>query len=221
MALGRSSVVGLDPETGRRRWAVPRAAGPSVPPAIDRSSRGGLAVFTQGTTPRDAGVGAVSLHSGRRLWTLRLTQPATGGPTVSGDTVFVGTIGGLVYAIDASSGRVAWRRAVSGEVAGAPAVSEGRVVVVAEDTAGAKATVQALDQRNGRPVWSFASSLTSLRASTPTIAGGVVYVGLGDLTVRALRLATGAVVWTHRVRSVFSPFVSPQCLLLSALVLRR
>jgi alcohol dehydrogenase (cytochrome c) len=108
----KSNVFALDLETGRLRWH--RAFGDTNP------GPNGLAVAGRrvyGAT--DTTVFALSITSGRLLWTQRLvTQTAPFvdvAPQVANGVVYASTIGlppdgrGVLYAIDGRTGKVRWR----------------------------------------------------------------------------------------------------------------
>jgi outer membrane protein assembly factor BamB len=82
-------------------------------------------------------------------------------PTVAGGCVFTGTDLGNVYALNADTGDVVWTRNVAESggsnfaegsgIVGAPAISEGRVIVPA--TAPTGGVLTALDQVTGAVIW--------------------------------------------------------------------
>ena len=50
-----------------------------------------------------------------------------------GDGLIVGTVGGLLYGVDESSGEVNWKLSVEGPVSAVTAVDESSVLVATED----------------------------------------------------------------------------------------
>jgi outer membrane protein assembly factor BamB len=203
VAVGRTGVVGLDVASGRVRWTAPRSTGPLVPPAVDPSvGVGGIVVVIEGQGGHSS-ITALDLSSRRKLWGLALTRPAYGAPTIEGGRVFIGTRDDTVIALEAASGHVAWRARLRGVVDTSPAVDGGRVFAVAEDVASGTARLYALDESSGGVQWSFAPRPFAAHASSPTVAGGLVYVGFGDLQVRAFDERTGALTWSQPVRGDF------------------
>lgn len=92
---------------------------------------------------------------------------------VHGDTVFVGSDDGHVYALDLNTGTQKWRARVGGYVrAGAAIGLDGRVVV---GTFGPTPRVVALDPRTGAIVWSVA-----VTGGPPTAEWGVASSALVD-----------------------------------------
>jgi outer membrane protein assembly factor BamB len=76
----------------------------------------------------------VRVESGRTVWKTRLKTTVSGGVGASADLVVVGTPKGEVIALDAASGEIKWRVAISAEVLAPPAVSDGIIVVRAADS---------------------------------------------------------------------------------------
>lgn len=91
--------------------------------------------------------------------------------------------------------RQAWARALGGHArGGSPAIADGIVVVPVLDLAdGTRGGVVAFDAVTGATRWEHRTGASV--HGTPAIADGLVVVGAHDGTVRALDLATGAVVW--------------------------
>jgi outer membrane protein assembly factor BamB len=128
---------------------------------------------------------------------------------VAGGLALVGTGNGSVYAVQVSSGTLAWRVTTAAAIDGSPAVDGPRVFVVSESSSTGRATVSALDAATGRRLWTYQPSRLALHSSSPTAAGGKVYVAFGDLVVRALDQTGGTVVWAQQVRGDFSAASTP------------
>lgn len=190
VVVGDRSVVALDAVTGDVRWEASRSGGPAGPAAV----AGDLVIHGSGEGFAASVVGR-ALADGRERWRFRTGAAALGGLTADGDRVYVGTRAGEVVALRLTDGDAAWRFRTSGRVETAPAVAEGRVVVVAENFRSGEASVVALEAETGRRAWTFSPEGPSVGASSAAIAGGEVFVGLGDGQVHALDLRTGAERW--------------------------
>ena len=122
----------------------------------------------------------------------------SGGPTVEGDLVVVGTLEGGVQAFSAKDGADLWNAQLSSEVISAPAIGGGLVAVRSND-----GRVFGLDARDGKRLWVFdraAVPLLSLRGnSAPRIDNGVVYVGEDNGKVVAIRANDGIELWEQQV----------------------
>jgi outer membrane protein assembly factor BamB len=210
VSTGRTSVVGFDPASGEILWEVDRAEGLAIPPALDRSAgTDGILVFIEGSGPRDSRLVAIELPTQSRLWEVDLGAQARGAPSIEGGRVFVGTRDQVVFAVDVESGSVLWTARTQGIVSTAPAVAGGTVFVVAEDERSGRSRLHALDAATGRARWGFSPPGVSVGVSSATVAGGMVYVGFGDFTLRGLDADTGRLTWTTQVRGPFSPHSAP------------
>jgi glucose dehydrogenase len=140
----------------------------------------------------------------RRRWRFRLTELTTfsgvtsATPLVVGGRVYVETLRSNVYALDAATGKLLWKR-VFERIVGGPngLASAGDRLYGATDVA-----AFALDRATGRVLWRHA--ITDRRRpvnSAPLVAGGLVVVGTtaprpgGKGSVVALSAANGAVRW--------------------------
>jgi len=122
----------------------------------------------------------------------------SGGPTVAGDLVVVGTLEGKVYGLAASDGTERWNAQLSSEVISPPAIGGGLVAARTND-----GRVFGLDERDGKRLWVFDHAnvpILSLRGnSAPVIDSGVVYVGEDNGKVIALRATDGGEMWEQQI----------------------
>jgi outer membrane protein assembly factor BamB len=159
----------------------------------------------------DGTIEALDAATGRTLWSKHIgqrhgwilhhgknSQRWTGGPTVDGSLLVVGSLEGEVQALDAGSGAERWHAQVSSEVVAPPAIADGVVVARTND-----GRIYGLDATDGSRKWVYdrvTVPVLSLRGSAaPRIANGVVYAGQDNGKVVALRLADGATVWEQTV----------------------
>ena len=207
VATGKARVVGLDPVTGRVLWTVARADGPLGTPAIDPSvGTHGVVVFVEGDEAAKSAVAALDPSTRERLWTTPVSDVVIGSPTIDAGTVFLGARDRSVYAIDALSGKIRWKRITSGSVNTAPAVAGGRVFVTSLDQQTGRPRLAALDVSTGLSRWSYSPSRPAPGAvSAVTVGGDQVFAGFNDQSVRAFSLSTGRLLWTEPVRASFSP----------------
>jgi outer membrane protein assembly factor BamB len=135
---------------------------------------------------RDGHVLAVDHATGGTRW----TSPAssTVRPASSGRHL-VGADGVTAWAIDAESGREAWRRDLGSGAAAVPAISPAGAVFLTE-----QGDLVLLAWVDGREVW---RARMPAQVSAPVVAGpDHVWVGLDDGQVLAIRLTDGATAWT-------------------------
>lgn len=166
----------------------------------------------RGTVMRSSAV--PHLH---RIWRFVLPEgPTFSGviaatPLVLGGSVYLQSLRSNVYALNARTGKLEWRRrfdSVSGGPNGLTA-GYGRLYGT---TASA---VFALDRRTGRVLWTHRVVRTSERLDiAPALAGGLVFAACsaqipgGKPTLMALDAATGALVW--RRSTIRGSFAHPR-----------
>jgi outer membrane protein assembly factor BamB len=124
----------------------------------------------------------------------------SGGPSVSGDLLVIGTLNGHVYGINAKDGSARWTSALPSEVIDSPLVSGQLVVVRTQD-----GRVYGLDSNTGDRRWVNDQGnvpLLSLRGNGPLlIANGVIFFGSDDGKLVALRLDNGEKLWEQKLSS--------------------
>ena len=118
----------------------------------------------------------------------------SGGPSVDGDLVVVGTLEGTVQAFNAGDGAERWTTQLTSEIISAPAIGGGMVFVRTND-----GHIVGLDRGDGTRKWVYDRStvpLLSLRGnSAPVFADGVDYAGEDNGKIFALRASDGALLW--------------------------
>ena len=113
---------------------------------------------------------AVSMKSGREVWSHALPSGSESSPLVHGQSVFIGDQGGTVYSFRTYDGHLNWSFAASGSVKGGVAFAHDTIYF--GDYGG---HVYAVNAADGREDWS-ASPGGSIY-STPAVAFGRVYTG--------------------------------------------
>jgi outer membrane protein assembly factor BamB len=202
VVVAEGTVVALDPDDGTLLWIRARAGGPAGVPALAK----GLVLHASGEGDEGELV-ARDVSDGGVVWEAGLGSAARGGPTVADETAFVGTEAGELVALDLSTGDVLWEFETLGEIRGPPAARDGTVVVVAYEQSSARSTVYAVDAEAGGedgPLWRFEAGAVG-PPSAPSIGDDLAYVGISDLSVRALDLGAGDEVWVTDVRDGFGP----------------
>ena len=102
----------------------------------------------------------------------------TGTPVVSRGTLVAGAFGGTVFALDASTGRLRWKRSLGQPINGTVAISAGRVFVPLATPSAPK--IAALRLRNGKLLWRkrIDSQKDSDVYGSPVVWRGRVYIGI-------------------------------------------
>lgn len=157
---------------------------------------------------RNGLVKALDADSGVEIWSVNLAEktgflsaniPAmlSGGLTVSGEHVYVGTERGTLIALNANDGEIAWTANAGGEVLSRPEVSDGLVLVHTGN-----GLLQAFDTASGEQRWSLNLDTPSLSVrgeSAPAVAMGAVFVGGDNGRVSAVMLGQGQIIWQQRI----------------------
>jgi outer membrane protein assembly factor BamB len=147
-----------------------------------------------------AGLGevrAVSLTTGKTIWSKRSEYRFAGGPSTDGKRVLVGTLDGDVLAFDAADGEALWSAEVTSEVLAAPTFAGDLGIICSND-----GRITALDLSTGKRSWQVDRDvpLLSLRGgASAMVDGDTLYVPSDSGKVFALNLADGAIKWEQAV----------------------
>jgi outer membrane protein assembly factor BamB len=146
-------------------------------------------------------------------WMYNTTGAVVSSPSEADGLVYVGSLSGFVYCLDARSGNLIWNFQTGGGIESSPAVVNGAVYVVSDD-----GYLYCLNEFNGSSIWirfvgaDLAANFDSARIvrSSPTVVGDSVYVGSVDSNLYCLDAQTGNIAWTRKTGGVItsSPAVS-------------
>lgn len=139
----------------------------------------------------------VDLSENRGFFSRNLSALLSGGVTVEGSTLYIGSERGIVYALNAADGKTLWQTQVTGEAMSRPVVSDGLVLVHQSN-----GILQALDQQTGNIKWSVNLDIPSLSLrgeSAPAVAYGGAIVGGDNGRVSAIILNQGQLIWQQRI----------------------
>jgi outer membrane protein assembly factor BamB len=153
-------------------------------------------------------VKAVDLADGKEQWKVDLSEKTgffsrnisallSGGLTVEGEHVYVGSERGQVYALNTHDGSIAWQTKAAGEVLSRPVVSDGLVLVHTGN-----GILQGLEQNSGVVKWSVNLDVPALSLrgeSAPTVAFGAAIVGGDNGRVSAIVMNQGQIIWQQRI----------------------
>ena len=142
---------------------------------------------------RDGKVHALQA-GGDEAWTVDVRNRFSAGALIHEGVVYVPGGDGILYALDARTGKERWRYAAGEELVSVPTVA-GRLVLVASQTD----TLFAVNREDGRWVWQYrrelASNFSIRGASGATAQGDTAFAGFSDGHVVALSLSDGQVKW--------------------------
>ncbi len=152
-------------------------------------------------------------------WAFQAAGRVISSPAVDRATVYVGSTGGNLYAIDRATGKEKWHFEAKSRIASSPAISNGLVFFGSFD-----GNFFAVDSTSGRLKWKFktagehrftAQHLHGSQPATesmpdpfdcylssPVVSNGMVYFGSGDSNVYALDAASGGLKWKFKTGDV-------------------
>lgn len=153
-------------------------------------------------------VQALKADSGKRVWQINLAESRgffsasqsamlSGGLTVAGEAIFVGSEQAQVYALNRQNGELLWQTTVLGEAISRPVVSDGVVLINTSN-----GMLQALDETTGVIKWTVNLDvpILSLRGeSAPAVAHGAAIVGGDNGRVSAVFIEQGQLIWQQRI----------------------
>jgi outer membrane protein assembly factor BamB len=127
--------------------------------------------------------------------------------------VYVGSLDGNLYCLDANSGNVAWKCQTGGEILSTPTV-DGNIVYLTSSTQPTDGTFLKLDASTGAVIWNisipYQLGLTynagNYLLASPAVADdlGMVYVCNGFLYTYAFNITNGEIIWTYKVNSIYN-----------------
>ena len=119
----------------------------------------------------------------------------TGQPVKLGDYIFVGSIGGYVYAFESATGRVMWRHRGRGMFKGSPCAYENRLYIGNTDN-----LLRCLDAQTGRTVWRVNTGKDL--DSSPCVIDDRLYIAGENGNLRCLVPQTGKQIWKRFVGGI-------------------
>jgi outer membrane protein assembly factor BamB len=147
-------------------------------------------------------------------WQTKLGAPIYAPAAVRDGMAYVGTSGGMFYAISLTDGRFVWAFAAGRPVFGGAAAVGGALFFVCDN-----GFLFKLDRQTGKKIWSYDLGDAAVSrilphqvvansgdfdfdtsAPTPTVAEGAVYVGSGDGSVHAVDATSGKRIWRAPVK---------------------
>ncbi|HET8900191.1 MAG TPA: outer membrane protein assembly factor BamB [Rhodanobacteraceae bacterium] len=150
----------------------------------------------------DGEIAAFDAATGRTLWRQQRQWRDTGdrgysgGPSVLGDALAIGTRDGKLLLLNATTGAQQWEAKLGSSIISAPVFADGLVLARTED-----GNITALKQTDGSRAWRYDRGIVpalSLRGNGGlTVRQGVVFFGSDDGKLVAIRLDNGSPLWEH------------------------
>jgi len=149
------------------------------------------------TVSRHGEVEALTLESGRTIWSRDTDEPLSSAPGTGSGLVLVGTSNGYVIALDEAGGEPRWKKRASSEILAAPRAEDNIAVVRTVD-----GKLTGLSVESGDQLWVYDRSTPALSlrgTSDPIIHEGYVLAGYDGGQLLAIELASGRPVWETRI----------------------
>jgi eukaryotic-like serine/threonine-protein kinase len=181
----------------------------AVPAAVPANASAKSAAWTmfRANLERTGSAGAAGAPvAGAIAWSFRDPQARvadlSSSPAVVGGRVYVGSAqasvfdsSGMVYCLDAATGKRIWQFQTEKQVFSSPAVVGGKVYVGEGLHVDTGCKLYCLDAATGKKLW--AAPTKSHTESSPAVVGNRIYAGAGEDGVYCLDAATGKPIW-HR-----------------------
>lgn len=126
--------------------------------------------------------------SGQLKWQFPAKRAIMTKPVFYEDMIFVGSMDGGVYALDANSGFAIWRTRTRRPIVSSPALDDGSLYIGSSD-----GHLHAFDIYTGRVLWTFETE--GQVSSSPVVFEDAVYFGSTDGSVYSLMTQRGKLRW--------------------------
>jgi outer membrane protein assembly factor BamB len=162
---GQDKVVSYDPASGDKLW---ESDGPATVCANTMAWSEDL-VFASGGYPQQNTWAIKADGSGQIVWrkNWKCYVPSI---LVAGELLFVPQDNGVLHCVDAATGKEHWSKRLGGDLTSSPVLADGKLYVTSEDGK----TFMFLASKNFQDI--SAGDLGDRCYSTPTIAGGRIYI---------------------------------------------
>jgi outer membrane protein assembly factor BamB len=173
--------------------------------STDAPSRAGLVGLEDGVlVGNEAGALLRLDRRGEPKWRVKGGHEVAARPTVSGDSVIAGTVGGELVRLGLADGAERWRLTGEPPVLTALVSDDASVYVLGPDGSVRAHTLETGQVRWRRPAPNAEESHIdpSQRLPTPVLAGEVLVVSLGDAGLVGLSTAEGEVRWRQPMTQV-------------------
>lgn len=146
----------------------------------------------------------------KQVWRRTDNTDIGAGAVQSGKYVVYANTAGIIYALDAATGKEIWKYRTGGKIFSTPAIygsgDAASVIIGSCDT-----YIYSLNIKSGKVNWKFKCNKSVL--GSPAIMGSRVYIGASDHTFRCLNAKTGKLVWENKEVKGFmeaKPFVDKE-----------
>lgn len=148
---------------------------------------------------------AVSLDSGKVLWSFQAGDRIYSTPAVASGTIYFASYDRHLYAVEAATGKQAWKLRTGGNEMSSPVV-EGNLVYMASGFPNQKIIAVGTD---GKMRWE--RDLGQISYSSPALLGASLFIAANNGVLSALEASTGSALWKRNTKGsvmLASPTVS-------------
>jgi outer membrane protein assembly factor BamB len=152
------------------------------------------------------------------LWTYDIGGVIFFSPVVVDGKVYISSMLGRVFCLDATNGAHIWNHTIGGIVESSPAVVDNKLYIGTYNTSSlVGGVVYCLDAATGTPLWNYTTG--AIIHSSPAVLDGKVYIcplisisttALYGPTVQCLDAATGTPLWNYTTGSMIF-FIACRC----------
>jgi eukaryotic-like serine/threonine-protein kinase len=143
-------------------------------------------------------------NSKQVLWSFDTEGPVRSTPVIVGETLFIGSDSGFLYALNKRSGTLKWKFKADSAIASDPQPSETQLFFTTK-----KGSIYALNTNTGEKIWSFSTKAETLYEggwdyfiSSPVIWGKYIIKGSGDNHIYALHKKNGSIAWKYNSAAI-------------------
>jgi outer membrane protein assembly factor BamB len=138
--------------------------------------------------PVDTSIYAINADTGQQEWRYETGDRISSVPIINKGTVYVTSTDGEIYALDTEEGSLNWSKNI-GAGRGSPTIVDETVYVPGFNG------IFALDKKTGSEQWKYEEEISFI-SSSPTVANGVLYVGLtSGNKLTAIDIDSGNEIW--------------------------
>jgi len=113
-------------------------------------------------------------------------------PAIYNGIAYFGSNDNYVYALNASTGSLVWRRSVGGAIPlSSPTYLNGIIYIGSDDS-----KLYALNSTNGSVIWTYTAG-GPLGSSSPAYWNGILFIGSQDKSVYAVNATNGSKIWSY------------------------
>jgi outer membrane protein assembly factor BamB len=136
---------------------------------------------------RNSSLASYNVETGDVNWTINLGQLET-SPVQKDGFVYVGSLQGYLYKVDAKSDSIYWKFDAKAEIHSTCAIDSNDVIFGADN-----GSLYCVDVADGKLVWETIARAPIV--ATPTIWGNKIFVGSYDSMFYCINIADGSVAW--------------------------